>query len=176
MITLALASGSTVTVLSDSHSSHRGGTLDKIRTFANLPLGWHYGRGNPPPATVIKDALRQLLNLLMLGYVETDAFPGVDGEIMVTAYRGGHCIQTTVETDGSFAVAHLFNGEEDFYENDFSKADANRVVWEFTTGIEQEEEEQCHMSSWSISNTMTLALANSQTWPLRLPAMEAGHL
>src|SRR5580704_1477234 len=81
-------------------------TKDKIRSFRNLPQGWNYGRGGPAAEQTVQIAQDYLWMFMTLGFVETDAFPGVDGEIMVTAYLGRHCVEVTVEPDRSFAVGH----------------------------------------------------------------------
>jgi hypothetical protein len=150
-------------------------TAEKIKSFANLPVGWHYGRGTPASKEMVRVALQRYWNLQMLGYVETDAFPGVDGEVMVTCYRGRHCLEITAEVDGTFAVAHQCGGKEDFYENGLSVEDANFAVWSLTAKIEREEQEECDISSWSISNTMTLEPVNSKTWRSNHQATEVAR-
>jgi hypothetical protein len=139
-------------------------TERKIRSFAQLPQGWHYGAGGPIAGEIIHIACQYLWHLMMLGFVETDAFPGVDGEVMVTAYRGKHCIELTVELDRSFAVAHQFDGEDRFHEVGLSGVQACAALEHIAREVEQE---QCAIFGWSTSNSMTGALDALRILPLR---------
>ncbi len=79
------------------------GTAKKIAGFGRLPAGWHYGRGVTPSESTISSAL--VLHNVMheTGFEQTDAFPGADGEIRVTAYHGPIYLELTVEPNGSLA-------------------------------------------------------------------------
>jgi hypothetical protein len=136
-------------------------TDDKIRSFANLPAGWHYGRGGAVGGDIIRIARRYLWCFLMLGFTETDAFPGAGGEIMVTAYRDGHCIQVTIEVDKTFVVTHEFNGDERYHESSLSGIKASEALAAIATNVEQ----QCATSFWFTSSTMTTGLVNSLISP-----------
>lgn len=136
-------------------------TDSKIRSFARLPAGWHYGTGIPARSDVVRVAREYLWHLLMLGFPETDAFPGVGGEIMVTAYRGDHRVQVTVELDRTFVVTHEFGDDERYHEDDLSGLRACAAINAIAEEIEQEE---CiTLSSFTPSTTIT-ALVSSQTW------------
>jgi len=74
-------------------------TAEKIARFIELPRGWHYGRGVPPSRDIARDALRILFRASLLGFKETDAFAGADGEIQVTAYHGPFYLEFTVDPD-----------------------------------------------------------------------------
>lgn len=77
-------------------------TADKIRSFGNLPAGWHYGSGVPAPAIVVDLALKVEDMLRASGYPETDAFPGCDGEIAVTGYLDGCSVNVEVRDEGRY--------------------------------------------------------------------------
>lgn len=146
----------------------------KIRSFGSFSPGWHYGRGVPAPQHVVGIARAYLMYFMMLGFTETDAFPGVDGEIMVTAYRGTHCIEVTVGVDRTFTVTHESNGEDRYHDSGLSGVKASAAIETATSNIAQEE---CATSSLSISNGTSIGVgANSQTWLSNHPTMGAGLL
>jgi hypothetical protein len=87
-------------------------TVDKIRSFSNLPNGWHFGAGHAPSFDMIAKALAWHDKLLRLGFVTTDAFPGMGGEIMVTGYEGPHYIEILLEADSTITLAYEKNGIE----------------------------------------------------------------
>jgi hypothetical protein len=137
-------------------------TEQKIRSYAKLPPGWHYGSGGPAQPRIVQIALEYLWFFLSFGYSEADAFPGVDGAIMVSAYRGKHCVEVTVEVDRSFAVAHQCDGETRFYEPGLSGSQACTELSNIVRGIEQEE---CGTSDSSIYDTITTRTpASLRTW------------
>jgi hypothetical protein len=71
-----------------------------------LPAGWHYGEGGPLSMIVVTKALEIDGYYRELGFTSTDAFPGANGELMITAYRGSHCIETTISTDLRYLVTY----------------------------------------------------------------------
>src|SRR5437870_2555161 len=71
----------------------------KIETFSKLPAGWHYGEGVAPSRRAINAATAWNRILRALGFQHTDAFSGIAGEILVTAYHGDHQIEVVVEPD-----------------------------------------------------------------------------
>ena len=81
-------------------------TAAKIESFRLLPKGWHYGQGGPLRVDVVNKALEIDSYYRQLGFTATDAFPGADGEIMLTTYRGSHCIETIISTDMRYSVTH----------------------------------------------------------------------
>jgi hypothetical protein len=167
-VSAAITSG-TINVLvgGDSPISR---SYDKIQSFGRLPVGWHYGRGGPARPNIVRIAISYLWNFLTLGFGETDAFPGVGGEIMVTAYRGRHCIEITVELDKTFVVTHEFNEEDRYHESGLSEADAYTQLRTITTSIQREA---CATSFSSISTiTMITGQVDLTTWPLSLQAIQ----
>lgn len=89
-----------------SASDFVSATAKKIRSFGALPIGWHYGQGRPLSVDVINKALAIDGYYRQLGFTTTDAFPGADGELMITAYRGPNCIETIISTDLHYSVTH----------------------------------------------------------------------
>jgi hypothetical protein len=88
------------------------GKQEKIRSFSRLPIGWHFGSGNAPSSDTIATALAWHGFLIRLGFTVTDAFPGAQGEIMVTAYEGPHYIELLLEADNSVSLIYELNSIE----------------------------------------------------------------
>jgi hypothetical protein len=65
-----------------------------------------------------------LWTLVLEGMSDTNAFPGISGEVMVTAYSDGHYIEAIVENDGSISLMHEFNDAEMFSKEHMLQADA----------------------------------------------------
>ena len=87
-------------------------TETKIRGFKNKEKGWHLGEGEPPTTFTIDIAVWFLGELLAREFSETDAFPGVWGEIEVCGYHEASDLGFIIERDGS--VSALFErGEEE---------------------------------------------------------------
>jgi len=72
-------------------------TAEKIRSFADLPAGWHFGVGRPSDIAETQRALAILDDLRSLGFTTTNAFPGQDGEIAVTVDALDNDIEIIVE-------------------------------------------------------------------------------
>lgn len=87
-------------------------TEKKIRDFGKLEQGWYFGEGVPPTPERIKQAIALHGAALGLGYFETDAFPGISGEVRVTIYRGKTYLEFTFESDESVTFVHEEGGEE----------------------------------------------------------------
>jgi hypothetical protein len=68
-------------------------TERKLAAFGMLEVGWHYGSGVPVSPLSLERARRTLDLYSHFGITETDAFCGSEGEVMVTAYLGGHYIE-----------------------------------------------------------------------------------
>lgn len=103
-------------------------TAKKIRSFGSLPIGWHYGQGGPLSVDVINKALAIDGYYRQLGFTTTDAFPGADGELMITAYRGPNCIETIISFDLHYSVTHERDDEEISATQGVSEIIAERVI------------------------------------------------
>jgi len=90
--------------------SLRHPTEEKMLDFRELEPGWCYGEGQRPSSTILKYAFELYREARRYGFEETDAFPGVDGEIRFTIYQGQHYLEFTVEIDGSVSYCRE-NGE-----------------------------------------------------------------
>lgn len=84
----------------------------KIRSFSELMTGWHFGEGGPISDEVIAVTLELSKYARGLDFSEIDAFPGANGEILLTIYHGTHVLELTIEPDLSIdAVIEVENIE-----------------------------------------------------------------
>jgi len=81
--------------------------LEKLRSFGAKCEGWHHGEGTKFGRAVIESAEAVVVCGQLLGFDEMDVFPGLSGEVLVTFYRSGHCIEIEVGVQPSqrFAVS-----------------------------------------------------------------------
>jgi hypothetical protein len=87
-------------------------TLTKINSFASLPDGWDYGDGVPASVNTVSRARDMYYELTQLGFTRTEAFPGTDGGIQVTAYEGkSQHIIIIVKPSGETSLTHKINGQ-----------------------------------------------------------------
>ena len=110
-------------------------TLEKIDSFGDLEAGWHYTEGVRFDPKVLEAAKSLVVKANEVGFEKTDAFPGLNGEVMVTIYHGDLYSEYTVEPD--FRV--IFCQEEgkkivaDWIEMDMDEAkgmiEFNSKVW-----------------------------------------------
>jgi hypothetical protein len=82
-------------------STGGGDTSAKIEKLRKLASGWHYGAGQPLSGRALKIVawLNDIAHLL--GIIETDVFPGVDGDVTFAVYRGKEDFSFRVEGRGS---------------------------------------------------------------------------
>ena len=86
-------------------------TLAKIDSFASLPVGWDYGDGVPASVNTVSLARNIFYELTQLGFTRTEAFPGTDGGIQVTAYEGdSQHIIVIVKPSGKISLTHKISG------------------------------------------------------------------
>jgi hypothetical protein len=91
-------------------------TIQKVREFEALPLGWHFGDGVPPSREGLKSAQILLTRAEGLDFRDADAFPGADGEIQIAIYRADDDYEFTIERNGTITFAHDKNGKEIAYQ------------------------------------------------------------
>ena len=87
-------------------------TEQKIRAFASLPVGWQHGEGHPPSDSTIEHAI--ILNIYAsdLGFKETNAFPGIEGEVQLLIYHERTTLEITLEIDDSVTFIHEQDDKE----------------------------------------------------------------
>lgn len=102
--------------------------LSKLFEFASMPHGWNYGQGVPASASQLDRGAHFLSYLKGIGLSETDVFPGTDGEILIRAYHGGHCLGFLFELDNTISLSHEINDESEDCPENVSLAEAQRFA------------------------------------------------
>jgi len=95
----------------------------KINDFETLEAGWCYGEGMPFCKQSLAAARQVALSLLQHGFGQLDAFPGIHGEIRVTAYDGDVYIEFTIDPDQAATFVRERNGQELDYREGLSIPD-----------------------------------------------------
>ena len=90
--------------------------LVKITDFLNLSVGWCYGEGTGFSVTVVDTAKQLITSLLSYGFNTLDAFPGLNGEIRVTAYVQAHYLEFTIENKDSITFVYEVDDKEQVYQ------------------------------------------------------------
>jgi hypothetical protein len=121
-----------VAALSETFISGRHLTLTKnteqtISSFAGLPPGWDYGSGGPIETSVIEAAIEWSRFFGLQGF-RTDAFPGGEGEISVSASIADHYLEVIVEADLTISVAYDYQRKQVFYHLRKTDKEARAIV------------------------------------------------
>lgn len=91
-------------------------TLEKIQSFAHFEAGWSFGEGVAFAQITLAKAVQLAKTAHMLGFHETDAFPGLKGEIMVTVYQGNEYWEFTLEPAETIIFVYERDDETITYE------------------------------------------------------------
>jgi hypothetical protein len=86
-------------------------TMRKLRAFAELPNGWHFGEGRGSERIALLNAKAVTRNAQLGGW-QTDAFPGVSGEIMVSIETSNQYYEVVAEADGTMTFVEESGGNE----------------------------------------------------------------
>jgi hypothetical protein len=107
-------------------------TIQKVRSFAKLPLGWHYGEGDSISTDKITQTEKFLLTAEGWGIDEANAFPGVDGQIELTFYFGEKTFAFMFEVDNTVSITEEIKGEiiSDVYDQPYEVAE--QKLWELS--------------------------------------------
>ena len=133
-------------------------TEKKIKRFSNYDDGWSYGRGLKFTSEVIEQSINTVKMFQLYGFIETNAFPGEGGEIMITAYKNDYCCEIIAYQDDRYDFIIEKDGDEI---KRFEKIDAEMVrknIKEFRDLFVWNSSES------SIQNTSTQYVKNSPAW------------
>jgi len=140
-------------------------TTQKIKGFLRLPKGWHFGKGVAPSEAIAEIAVALAAEAVAKGFRATDAFPGTDGEIQVTAYHGSKYLEFTIDVHGSITFVHEDNEQEIDFERMLSIRNAlQKIPW-------MPRESEWHLSGLSTVTTMIRKGVGSQALPSNPLAM-----
>jgi len=91
-------------------------TLEKIQSFAHFEAGWSFGEGVVFAKNTVDKATQLAKTAHTLGFHETDAFPGLNGEVMVTVYQGNEYWEFTLEPTETITFVYERDEETITYE------------------------------------------------------------
>ncbi len=103
-------------------------TAKKLESFLDLKLGWNFGDGVVPSESVVNDALELLRHFESIGFQESDAFPGMDGEARIVLYREHEYYEFTVEVNRSISYLHEALGAEAAYRENLTLKAAKEIL------------------------------------------------
>lgn len=86
-------------------------TTQKLNSFTQLPDGWHFGEGRRAELLAINYA-KTLNRIALANGWQTDAFPGLSGEVMLSVENSEHYYEVVIDRDGSLSLVEEVNGEE----------------------------------------------------------------
>jgi hypothetical protein len=89
------------------------GTERAVLGYAKLKAGWHFGKGEAPVQDTIDLAIKLLRYATQIGLTKSDAFPGVNGEIQLSFYRGETTIELIVEPNQTVSIFYETSEHED---------------------------------------------------------------
>lgn len=133
------------------------GTGLKIFSFLNFPEGWHFGQGKPPAVRTVLMALRLHSFLLRRGFIKTDSFPGISGELAVTAYDADNYFEFTVEPDETITCSLECGDEILQHREGLTQSQAIELI--------QSLEPSCNTSEFYQRIITTLSENVSIAWP-----------
>lgn len=133
-----------------------------IDSFAEMQDGWHYGSGLAPDANTRRRASVALERMQTLGLRDIQAFPGADGEILLSATRGDDYFSATIERNGLYAFNHEHADEEVFYREGLSLGEFIGVITEAIGGV-------WHTSGSLAHGGLITKDASSMTWLSKSP-------
>jgi hypothetical protein len=147
-------------------------TLTKINSFASLPVGWDYGQGAPASVNTVSRARDLYYELTQLGFTRTEAFPGTDGGIQLTAYeRDLQHIVVIVRPSGEISLTHKVNGQRTG--PSIVATDCNMV--KIKTSLREIAREKWNISVSSTPSSLTTFGGVTQRLPLQTMRLTETH-
>lgn len=141
----------------------------KIRSFQDIPVGWCYGEGATFQPGIIDSATKLHSYALSKGFFETDAFPGVNGEIRITLYKDKYYLEFTIENNESITFAHEKDDNEVLYKENITYDDALKLIDFFWDEI-------WNSSEYCTATITTQGSNDFKVWLLKTPAAGAEFL
>jgi len=143
-------------------------SLRKINEFCNFSKGWHFNEGVPPTKKIARKAII-LVEHAIMSMFDTDVFPGIDGEVMVTIYHKNHYLEFTIETDEQVTFVYQINNKDVAYEESISFDSALKKLNYFSESI-------WNTSELSTASIMTQESKSSKAWPSEIHHQEVYQL
>ena len=141
-------------------TAHKFEVLEKIDSFLELEKGWHYGEGIAFSKETVSMA-KKFAEQAIWSVFDTDAFPGIDGEIMVTVYFEDHYLEFTIESSGEIEYVYEFKDEEIDESENLNFREAEEKLDKFCENI-------WHTSGLSTESILITKESDSIGWPLKI--------
>lgn len=136
-------------------------TRGKLIGFAFLPNGWHFNEGVPAKEQTLRTALILLGDLEKAGFTRTDAYPGADGSVMVSAYESSDSYDFSIRPSGAITVTHDRGDEELFYQEKMTEEEVREKIKEFGLST-------CHTPDYLIlGTTIAVTTGNLRATPFK---------
>ena len=105
----AFKSGRTATVIwfNDLGRDHK--IRKRILSFTQLPEGWHYGEGRSADECAIELALKVSSLFAHYGADEIEAFPDIEGGVLISGYRDRHVVEVFCDANDRLNLLHEMN-------------------------------------------------------------------
>ncbi len=91
-------------------------TIEKIQSFVQLQPGWSFGEGIGFAQNTLNKAIQLAKSAYTLGFHETDAFPGLNGEVMITVYQSCEYWEFTLQPTETITFVYEKGEETVVYE------------------------------------------------------------
>jgi hypothetical protein len=91
-------------------------TVEKIQRFADFEVGWSFGEGVAFAQNTLNKAIQLAKTAYTLGFQETDAFPGLNGEVMITVYQDNEYWEFTLQPAETITFVYERDDETVTYE------------------------------------------------------------
>lgn len=95
----------------------------EIEAFAALPDGWHFGDGIGAVAEAVQSALAVNELLARQGARNIEAFPLIEGGVLISGYGGRDTLEVRCQPDGRMDLAHEIADEEHYWQDAVSLND-----------------------------------------------------
>lgn len=105
-------------------------TLNKIINFANLEKGWNFGNGDSFDGEIIRASIIISSQMKSCGFFQTDAFPGNNGEIMLTIYDKDKYFEFILKSKNDISYTYEVNDTIKEEENKLSLAQVLTLISE----------------------------------------------
>lgn len=135
-------------------------TKKKILDFKNLEKGWCYGEGELFEDHVIRKSVELHKEAINQGFLETDAFPGTNGEIRITIYLDEDYFEFTLDSNEKLAFVHEKGNEEILSEESLSLEKAKKKIRD----IRDIRKEKCIIFDSFIKNFTIQDFKDSKVW------------
>lgn len=110
-------------------------TIEKVRSFLELPIGWHFGEGVPARSSLATKSIYALELASEAGISRMNAFPGVEGQVQITFYHRSSVLELNLEIDGTVTVAMDEGDEQVEHRENVDWFDSLNEIKEFSERI-----------------------------------------